>query len=89
MIIYGGEYNLQFFGHDVGETVMLGHTRAVFAGVVDYEWELEKNQIALLYTTQNIYLVGKLAEDAPVPEPTTGTLSLLALAGLCARRRRK
>ncbi len=25
----------------------------------------------------------------PVPEPTTGTLSLLALAGLCARRRRK
>ena len=26
---------------------------------------------------------------APVPEPTSGTLSLLALAGLCARRRRK
>ena len=25
----------------------------------------------------------------PVPEPATGTLSLLALAGLCARRRRK
>lgn len=25
----------------------------------------------------------------PTPEPTTGTLSLLALAGLCARRRRK
>ena len=24
-----------------------------------------------------------------VPEPTTATLSLLALAGLCARRRRK
>ncbi|MBQ5664658.1 MAG: PEP-CTERM sorting domain-containing protein [Akkermansia sp.] len=26
---------------------------------------------------------------ATVPEPTTATLSLLALAGLCARRRRK
>ncbi len=25
----------------------------------------------------------------PVPEPATGTLSLLALAGLCMRRRRK
>ena len=25
----------------------------------------------------------------PTPEPTTGTLSLMALAGLCARRRRK
>ncbi|MDO5450341.1 MAG: PEP-CTERM sorting domain-containing protein [Akkermansia sp.] len=25
----------------------------------------------------------------PVPEPATGTLSLLALGALCARRRRK
>ncbi|MDO4221929.1 MAG: hypothetical protein Q4C88_07405 [Akkermansia sp.] len=29
------------------------------------------------------------AAEPMVPEPTTGTLSLLALAGLCARRRRK
>lgn len=29
------------------------------------------------------------APDLPTPEPTTGTLSLLALAGLAARRRRK
>lgn len=29
------------------------------------------------------------APDYVVPEPATGTLSLLALAGLCARRRRK
>lgn len=29
------------------------------------------------------------SEYIPVPEPATGTLSLLALAGLCARRRRK
>ncbi|MDO5450625.1 MAG: hypothetical protein Q4F30_07030 [Akkermansia sp.] len=28
-------------------------------------------------------------EAPPTPEPTTGTLSLLAQAGLCARRRRK
>ena len=31
----------------------------------------------------------KLVVPGNVPEPTTGTLSLLALAGLCARRRRK
>ncbi len=31
----------------------------------------------------------KLVVPGNVPEPTTGTLSLLALAGLCARRRKK
>lgn len=33
--------------------------------------------------------VGLYQAALPVPEPTTTTLSLLALAGLCARRRRK
>lgn len=31
----------------------------------------------------------KLTVQGSVPEPTTGTLSLLALAGLAARRRKK
>ena len=39
--------------------------------------ELEQNNTVLKLTVLG------------VPEPTTGTLSLLALAGLCARRRRK
>ena len=30
-----------------------------------------------------------ISATAPIPEPTTATLSLLALAGLAARRRRK
>ena len=34
-------------------------------------------------------LKGSYGAVSPVPEPATGTLSLLALAGLCARRRRK
>ena len=34
-------------------------------------------------------LAGLAAKAAPLPEPTTATLSLLALAGLAARRRRK
>ncbi len=33
--------------------------------------------------------VGSLIVSRQIPEPTTATLSLLALAGLCARRRRK
>ena len=37
----------------------------------------------------NARLSVTLAAAPEVPEPTTGTLGLLALAGLCARRRRK
>lgn len=33
--------------------------------------------------------LSKTTTEAKVPEPATGSLSLLALAGLCARRRRK
>lgn len=44
------------------------------------------------YGAKTISLVGNFTGATPpdrVPEPATGTLSLLALAGLCARRRRK
>ncbi len=34
-------------------------------------------------------ITAKGASDGSIPEPSTATLSLLALAGLCARRRRK
>lgn len=38
----------------------------------------------------NLAISGVVSTAAPaVPEPATATLSLLALAGLCARRRRK
>lgn len=36
-----------------------------------------------------VFAIQKTGSDPVVPEPTTGTLSLLALAGLMARRRRK
>ena len=34
-------------------------------------------------------VLSNIKQASPVPEPATGTLSLLALAGLAARRRRK
>ena len=37
----------------------------------------------------NLVLRATYGAGDSVPEPSTGTLSLLALAGLCARRRRK
>ena len=52
------------------------------------------NEFALVGFTANsadhqkgLYLVGR--GGATTPEPATATLSLMALAGLCARRRRK
>ncbi|MCQ2364827.1 MAG: hypothetical protein MJ051_04675 [Akkermansia sp.] len=47
------------------------------------------NQIALVAIsgTKQLALVGKIS-GAATPEPATATLSLMALAGLCARRRR-
>lgn len=49
--------------------------------VLVYDYTLSAEQA--LESNQAIFSV------SPVPEPATGTLSLLALAGLCARRRRK
>ncbi|MCQ2364422.1 MAG: PEP-CTERM sorting domain-containing protein [Akkermansia sp.] len=48
------------------------------------------NQIALVAIkgTKELALVGKIS-GATTPEPATATLSLLALAGLASRRRRK
>lgn len=67
------------------------------AGVVWAEGDLKKEQIALHFVPGgegewgggqfNVLALGK--DYIPTPEPTTGTLSLLALAGLAARRRRK
>ncbi len=49
------------------------------------------------YDGENLYVIAdgfssygySLSRGSAVPEPSTATLSLLALAGLCARRRRK
>lgn len=74
------------------------HHQYTNIGIVWDEGQLQKNQIALLYVPGGImeewggggFNVLALGENyTPVPEPATGTLSLLALAGLAARRRRK
>ena len=55
------------------------------AGVIHDVADLQEGQSALLWADNKVTLVAK----ALVPEPTTATLSLLALAGLAARRRRR
>ncbi|MDO4818526.1 MAG: PEP-CTERM sorting domain-containing protein [Akkermansia sp.] len=50
--------------------------------ITDLKYKLEDNT--------NLCVTGVYwAAEPMVPEPTTGTMTLLALAGLCARRRRK
>ena len=78
---------VQFFGKEANNTVQLGNTEVKFMGFVDALSDLAMNEVGVVWGAKEITLVGKVEKS--VPEPTTGTLSLLALAGLCARRRRK
>ena len=56
---------------------------------INFEYKFNDN--SWMYAPNSISLVGSFTGATPpaVPEPTTSTLSLLALASLCARRRRK
>ena len=56
---------------------------------INFEYKFNDN--SWMYMPNSISLVGSFTGATPpaVPEPTTSTLSLLALASLCARRRRK
>ncbi len=63
-------------------------------GALDTPLALDLSKAAYMMRDNALILTSLAGTDnpvppAPVPEPTTGTLSLLALAGLCARRRRK
>ncbi|MDO5450731.1 MAG: PEP-CTERM sorting domain-containing protein [Akkermansia sp.] len=52
--------------------------------LLQQKWEILGKERHLVLDNNTLKLVA-----APTPEPTTGALSLLALAGLAARRRRK
>lgn len=74
----GNNYHFRVLGMDYN---------AAFVGLVG---EVHAGQIGLVMDSAALQLVGKGITGTPVvPEPATGTLSLLALAGLAARRKRK
>ena len=81
-----------------GQTYSYKEQNYTNVGIIYNVSQLNKNEIALLFTGgldpdgwgMGSFSVVALGESyIPVPEPASGTLSLLALAGLCARRRRK
>ena len=82
----------------LGSTLLIGKSYSSFTINSDYVYS---DQVALyngqLSADQDPYEIAKSllpaastpGTDSTVPEPTTATLSLLALAGLAARRRRR
>ena len=87
-----------FDGHSSGDQITLGNASVEFigSGYVEtsefYEMMndvLSENQIALLRQENGVIIAGKITGSPAVPEPATATLSLLALAGLATRRKRK
>ena len=67
--------------NNISQLDALGYTNVGYITSAD---KLEKGQYGLVYTNSGMKLAA-----AAIPEPTTATLSLLALAGLAARRRRR
>lgn len=61
---------------EIDNMLIGGHAGNIYGPVADHNWNMDVT-------------VSSLTMYKLVPEPTTATLSLLALAGLAARRRRK
>ena len=92
-----GDVYCTFAGIEEGQSYKYGDETYENVGIITDEELLKPGQIALLFRPQegsewghgSFSLVAVGSQYEPVPEPATGTLSLLALAGLAARRRRK
>ena len=89
-----GSYTLQYLGGTNGEAAAdLYLDEELVASFTGGNHNMNGSQgggLALTLTTNDSYNATHVVPEPPaVPEPTTATLSLLALAGLAARRRRK
>ena len=70
--------------------VVLGGVSFTYVGPKADDYTFQEGEIGFTGYYQGSHALNLVVGNAtPTPEPTTGTLSLLALAGLCARRRRK
>ena len=89
---YGGSPSmttLTLNGKGYGETVVLDGVSFTYVGPQEDGYTFNAGEIGFTGYYQGSHNLS-LAHGGglPTPEPTTGTLSLLALAGLCIRRRK-
>lgn len=80
---------LKFNGAGYGETVVLDGVSFTYVGPQSSDYVFQPGEIGFTGYYEHSHALNLVANAPAVPEPTTGSLSLLALAGLCARRRRK
>ena len=76
-------------GAVVGQTVNMNGVSFTYVGPQEDGYTFKAGEIGFTGYYEGSHNLSLVANGKPTPEPTTGTLSLLALAGLCARRRRK
>lgn len=80
---------LKLNGAVAGETVVLDGVSFTYVGPQEDGYTFKEGEIGFTGFYHGSHNLSLVVGGGSVPEPTTGTLSLLALAGLCARRRRK
>ena len=69
--------------------VVLNGVEFTYVGPKESDYVFKAGEIGFTGYYEHSHALNLVVGGGSVPEPTTGTLSLLALAGLCARRRRK
>ena len=83
------ETTLKLNGVGYGETVVLDGVSFTYVGPQSSDYTFKAGEIGFTgYENCSHNLSLAHGGGLPTPEPTTGTLSLLALAGLCIRRRK-
>ena len=80
---------LKLNGAVAGETVVLDGVSFTYVGPQSSDYTFKEGEIGFTGYENGSHNLSLVANGKPTPEPATGSLSLLALAGLCARRRRK
>lgn len=92
--VFSGNMTMKALTFDLSETNISGESLSDFTFDLSTAFA-EREKMNLMFKTFDGTYTLQAADSqvllaaAPLPEPTTGTLSLLALAGLAARRRRK